>query len=55
MKLLRFGALGEEKPGLLDQEGQIRDLSSHVREIDAEALSPAGLAHLADLNSVSKR
>ena len=50
MKLLRFGALGEEKPGLLDHEGQIRDLSSHVREIDAEALSPAGLAHLADLD-----
>jgi 2-keto-4-pentenoate hydratase/2-oxohepta-3-ene-1,7-dioic acid hydratase in catechol pathway len=50
MKLLRFGPLGEEKPGVLDQEGRIRDLSGLVDDIDGAALSPAALAKLAALN-----
>jgi 2,4-diketo-3-deoxy-L-fuconate hydrolase len=50
MKLLRYGAPGTEKPGILDAEGKIRDLSGVVRDIDAEAISPEGLARLAKLN-----
>ena len=43
MKLVRFGALGAEKPGILDADGQIRDLSGHVDDINGATLSPAGL------------
>jgi 2-keto-4-pentenoate hydratase/2-oxohepta-3-ene-1,7-dioic acid hydratase in catechol pathway len=43
MKLVRFGAVGAEKPGILDADGQIRDLSSHVEDINGSVLSPAGL------------
>ncbi|MDE1160193.1 MAG: fumarylacetoacetate hydrolase family protein [Neorhizobium sp.] len=50
MKLLRIGAPGHEKPALLDQDGQYRDLSAHVTDIDAKAISPEGLAKLAALN-----
>ena len=46
MKLLRFGPPGHERPGTLDADGKIRDLSSVVRDIDGEALSPAGLKRL---------
>lgn len=53
MKLLRFGPLGQEKPGLLDGEGRIRDLSAHVDDIAGEALSPAGLARLAALDAAA--
>jgi ureidoglycolate lyase len=47
MKLLRYGAVGAEKPGLLAPDGHIRDLSAVVRDIDGFALSPASLAMLA--------
>jgi ureidoglycolate lyase len=50
MKLLRYGAAGVEKPGLLDPEGHIRDLSAVVRDIDGFALSPASLKMLASLD-----
>jgi len=53
MKLVRYGAVGEEKPGLLDNSGRIRDLSAHVKDITGEALSPAGLAKLAALDPAS--
>ena len=43
MKLVRFGALGAEKPGILDADGQIRDLSGHVKDINGATLSPTGL------------
>src|ERR1700693_5125972 len=43
MKLVRFGPAGKEKPGVVDANGKIRDLSKIVKDIDAEALSPAGL------------
>jgi 2-keto-4-pentenoate hydratase/2-oxohepta-3-ene-1,7-dioic acid hydratase in catechol pathway len=53
MKLLRYGPPGQEKPGLLDRDGKIRDLSGTVRDIDAAALAPAGLARLRALDPAS--
>lgn len=46
MKLVRFGPAGREKPGIIDQNGKIRDLSKVVKDIDGEALSSAGLAKI---------
>ena len=46
MKLVRFGPAGREKPGIIDAKGKIRDLSKIVKDIDGEALSPAGLAKI---------
>jgi 2-keto-4-pentenoate hydratase/2-oxohepta-3-ene-1,7-dioic acid hydratase in catechol pathway len=50
MKLLRYGAPGAEKPGLLDNEGRIRSLDDFVQEIDGETLSPIKLAELAKID-----
>jgi 2-keto-4-pentenoate hydratase/2-oxohepta-3-ene-1,7-dioic acid hydratase in catechol pathway len=50
MKLVRYGALGAEKPGLIDKSGQLRDLSAQVKDLDGEAYSPASLAKLAALD-----
>ncbi len=50
MKLLRFGPSGAEKPGLLDAEGQIRDLSGVVDDIAGDVLSDAGLAKIAAID-----
>ncbi|HEX4509682.1 MAG TPA: fumarylacetoacetate hydrolase family protein, partial [Burkholderiaceae bacterium] len=50
MKLLRFGAPGQERPGLLDPQGRLRDLSAHVADIAGDALLPAALARLAALD-----
>ncbi len=50
MKLLRYGPTGQEKPGLLDRNGQIRDLSGVVRDIDGAALAPASLDRLRGLD-----
>jgi len=50
MKLLRYGPMGHEKPGLLDASGQIRDLSGRIGELTPERLSPAGLAALATVD-----
>ena len=46
MKLLRYGKLGKEKPGVLDSEGRIRDLSAHISDISGETISPKSLAKL---------
>jgi 2-keto-4-pentenoate hydratase/2-oxohepta-3-ene-1,7-dioic acid hydratase in catechol pathway len=46
MKLVRYGRAGAEKPGLIDAEGALRDLSRIVRDITPEALTPAGLKRL---------
>lgn len=46
MKLLRFGPQGQEKPGALDAQGNVRDLSAIVVDLSADKLSPAGLAAL---------
>jgi 2,4-diketo-3-deoxy-L-fuconate hydrolase len=50
MKLLRYGPKGAEKPGLLDANGQVRDLSGHVPDIGGAALSPESLKRLAALD-----
>ena len=46
MKLVRYGRPGAEKPGLIDAEGKLRDLSRVVKEITPDVLSPAGLKRL---------
>lgn len=50
MKLLRYGAPGAEKPGLLDASGRVRDLSGKVSDIAGETLRPAGLQALQDID-----
>lgn len=54
MKLMRFGPKGQEKPGLIDTAGNIRDLSSIVDDISGEQLLPENLASLSgvDVNSL---
>jgi 2-keto-4-pentenoate hydratase/2-oxohepta-3-ene-1,7-dioic acid hydratase in catechol pathway len=46
MKFVRFGASGRERPGLIDRDGRIRDLSGLVSEIDDSVFSPAGQRRL---------
>ncbi|SMF17907.1 2-keto-4-pentenoate hydratase/2-oxohepta-3-ene-1,7-dioic acid hydratase (catechol pathway) [Azospirillum oryzae] len=46
MKLVRFGAPGEEKPGLIDKDGSIRDLSSVVKDIDGSSLNKSSLERI---------
>jgi 2-keto-4-pentenoate hydratase/2-oxohepta-3-ene-1,7-dioic acid hydratase in catechol pathway len=46
MKLVRFGPAGQEKPGIVDADGKIRDLSSVVPDIAGDALSASGLARI---------
>jgi 2,4-didehydro-3-deoxy-L-rhamnonate hydrolase len=50
MKLLRYGPRGAEKPGLLDGEGRIRDLSGLVADLGPAEISPGGLARLATID-----
>lgn len=50
MKLVRFGEVGAEKPGLIDAVGRIRDLSGHVGDIAGTALLPDSLARLAAID-----
>src|SRR6201989_3266848 len=51
MKLVRYGALGQEKPGLIDKSGQLRDLSAHLKDLKGDAYAPASLAKLAGLDT----
>src|SRR5258708_35640463 len=51
MKLVRYGAIGQEKPGLIDKSGQLRDLSAQVKDLNGEAYAPASLTKLADLDT----
>lgn len=53
MKLLRYGPVGHEKPGCLDQDGRVRDLSEHVSDIAGDALLPATIARLKALDPSS--
>ncbi|MDE2199197.1 MAG: fumarylacetoacetate hydrolase family protein [Rhodospirillales bacterium] len=53
MKLLRYGKAGSEKPGLLDADGKIRDLSGIVADINATTLAPASLRKLAKIDPAS--
>ncbi|HXR56622.1 MAG TPA: fumarylacetoacetate hydrolase family protein [Casimicrobiaceae bacterium] len=50
MKLVRYGPAGREKPGLIDADGVLRDLSRKVDDIDGEALSPMSLSGLRKLD-----
>ena len=50
MKLVRYGSLGKEKPGLIDAEGILRDLSAVVKDIGPDQLGDAALAKIAKLN-----
>jgi len=56
MKLVRYGEAGNEKPGVLDAQGAIRDLTGIVKDIDAAALSAEGMAKIkgAKLESLPK-
>jgi len=56
MKILRYGPAGQEKPGILDAAGAIRDLSGVVPDITGDVLSPAALAKIAavDVNALPK-
>ncbi|RLJ67589.1 fumarylacetoacetate hydrolase family protein [Sulfurisoma sediminicola] len=50
MKLVRYGPRGREKPGLIDAQGRLRDLSAHCATLGWDELSPAGLKRLAALD-----
>lgn len=50
MKLVRYGTVGKEKPGMIDNAGGLRDLSSVIHDLDAQALSNDGMARLAALD-----
>lgn len=43
MRLVRFGEAGAEKPGIVDRQGKIRDLSAHITDLSGENLSPVSL------------
>lgn len=51
MKLLRYGPEGQEKPGLMDETGTLRDLSAHVDDIAGDALTPEGIARLEGISA----
>ena len=50
MKLVRYGPPGKEKPGLIDHDGKLRDLSRKVKDLNAATLAPAELAKLRKLD-----
>ncbi|MEQ1941123.1 fumarylacetoacetate hydrolase family protein [Mesorhizobium sp. VNQ89] len=50
MKLLRYGKPGKERPGVLDADGKIRDLSEHVADVAGAALAPAALKKLSKID-----
>lgn len=50
MKFLRYGPTGSEKPGVLDADGKIRDLSGHLGDLSGASLDPEALAKLADVD-----
>jgi 2,4-didehydro-3-deoxy-L-rhamnonate hydrolase len=53
MKLLRYGPAGQEFPGVLDADGNIRDLSAHISDITPADLTPQALARLAAIDPSS--
>lgn len=53
MKLVRFGPAGSEQPGLIDVDGQVRDLSGHVADISPDALAPESLDALKAIDIAS--
>jgi 2-keto-4-pentenoate hydratase/2-oxohepta-3-ene-1,7-dioic acid hydratase in catechol pathway len=53
MKLLRYGPPGEEKPGILDGDGVIRDLSGHIADINGDTIAPDSLQRLQEIDPAS--
>ena len=53
MKLLRYGAVGQEKPGMVDRKGNLRDLSGHIADLSGSALLPDALEKLKKLDPES--
>ncbi len=53
MKLVRWGTAGAERPGMLDAEGRVRDLTGVIPDVGGAALLPAGLARLAAIDPAS--
>ncbi|HWW48177.1 MAG TPA: fumarylacetoacetate hydrolase family protein [Xanthobacteraceae bacterium] len=53
MKLIRFGAVGSEKPGIVDGSGGIRDLSAHISDWNGSTLTPASLAKIKAIDPAS--
>ena len=53
MKLLRYGAKGREKPGLVDAQGNLRDLSGEVDDIAGATLLPEHIARLKRINATT--
>lgn len=53
VKLVRYGPRNAEKPGVIDGDGQIRDLSDHVVDFSGDVLSPEGFFELAKIDSTS--
>ncbi|MFV9095733.1 fumarylacetoacetate hydrolase family protein [Klebsiella aerogenes] len=53
MKLLRFGNPGSERPGVLDNDGRLRDLSQYINDLRGDALLPESLARLRQLDLYS--
>ena len=51
MKLVRYGAAGREKPGVIDAQGKLRDLSGHIKDITADHLNDKALAKLARIKT----
>lgn len=49
MKLVRYGAAGAERPGLVDRDGNIRNLSAHIDDVAGKWLAPSSLASLANI------
>ena len=50
MKLLRYGPRGAEKPGIVDKDGRVRDLSGHIDDVAGGAITSSGLARIAALD-----
>ena len=50
MKLLRHGEFGKEKPGIIDQEGKIRDLSDHITDINGDNINSESLKKIASID-----
>ena len=50
MKLLRYGEIGKEKPGILDQDGKIRDLSDHISDINGDNISKENLNKISSID-----
>ena len=50
MKLLRYGEFGKERPGVLDKDGQIRDLSDHIKDLSGSVLNANSINKLKEVN-----